>query len=85
MPFTSVAESLDLEGEIKLRGGEDTPFVTDGGHYILDAFFGHIPDANALSEQLLAVPGVVEHGLFLGYASVVFLAGKEGVRQLGEL
>ncbi|MDJ0614845.1 MAG: ribose-5-phosphate isomerase RpiA [Rhizobiaceae bacterium] len=72
---------LGLEGPLNLRGG-DEPFVTDGGHYIIDASFGHISDASALSDRLLNIPGVVEHGLFLGYADVVILAGEKGVRQL---
>ncbi|MGI9352152.1 MAG: ribose-5-phosphate isomerase RpiA [Rhizobiaceae bacterium] len=77
------SSSLDLSGEIKLRGGNDNPYLTDGGHFILDASFGHIPDAKALSERLNSIPGVVEHGLFLGYANTVFLAGSNGIRQLG--
>ncbi len=76
---------LGLSGEIKLRGGSDEPFVTDGGHFILDASFGHIHDANALSNSLHSIPGVVEHGLFLGCANVVFLAGARGISQIGEL
>lgn len=79
------AASLGLSGEIALRGGETEPFVTDGGHFILDASFGHIADAQALSAKLLEIPGVVEHGLFLGYANLVLLAGSDGIRQLGEL
>lgn len=79
------ASLLGLQGEITLRGGEASPFVTDGGHFILDASFGHISDARALSDKLLLIPGVVEHGLFLGYAKVVFLAGAGGVRKLGNL
>ncbi len=80
-----VADGLGLSGEINLRGGKNAPFETDGGHLILDASFGHIPDASALSNELLDIPGVVEHGLFLGYAKVVFLASPDGVKQLGEL
>ncbi len=72
---------LGLEAPLALRGG-GSPFVTDGGHYIIDASFGHISDASALSDSLLNIPGVVEHGLFLGYADVVFLAGEAGVRRL---
>lgn len=74
---------LDLDGPVTLRmtGGE--AFVTDGGHLILDASFGRIPDTRALAEALCAVPGVVEHGLFLGMASTVVVAGATGVRSLG--
>lgn len=83
--ISTVAEELGLSGKITLRGGEVSPFETDGGHLILDASFGHIPDASALSKELLEIPGVVEHGLFLGYAKVVFLASPDGVKQLGNL
>lgn len=78
-------QSLGLSGKLVLRENENAPFVTDGGHHIFDAFFGHIPDAKALSTTLLEIPGVVEHGLFLGYANLVLLAGSDGVRQLGEI
>lgn len=77
-----LASELGLSGKIELRMNGPEKFVTDGGHYILDASFGHIPDAHALSDGLLNIPGVVEHGLFLGYATVVYLAGEGGVRQL---
>jgi ribose 5-phosphate isomerase A len=58
------------------------PFVTDGGHFIIDASFGRIPDTRALSNALFAIPGVVEHGLFLGMADTAIVAGSEGVRTL---
>jgi len=83
--ISTVALKLGLSGEITLRGGEVSPFETDGGHLIVDASFSHIPDASALSKELLEIPGVVEHGLFLGYARVVFLASPDGVKQLGSL
>ncbi|MGN8022666.1 ribose-5-phosphate isomerase RpiA [Phyllobacterium sp. 22229] len=74
------AAALDLSGSLTLRmtGGE--AFVTDGGHLILDASFGRIPDTRALSNALHAIPGVVEHGLFLGLARVAILAGADGIR-----
>lgn len=74
-----VARSLGLKGEITLRGGDNQPFVTDGGHYILDASFGRIQDAEALSSALLEVPGVVQHGLFINLATACVIAGPDGV------
>ena len=66
---------------ITLRTGKDGhPFVTDGGHFILDASLERIPAPRALADRLAAVPGVVEHGLFIGMASAVVLAGVNGVR-----
>jgi ribose 5-phosphate isomerase A len=53
--------------------------VTDGGHLILDAFFGRISDPEALSDDLAGVPGVVEHGLFLKLCRRAYIAGPDGV------
>lgn len=74
------ASRLGLTGEISVRRWGDEVFITDGGHQILDASFGRIPDAVALSEALHAIPGVVEHGLFIGLASLAVVAGAGGVR-----
>lgn len=77
-----LASRLGLSGAISLRQSGDGPFQTDGGHAILDASFGRIPDADALSTALNAIPGVVEHGLFIGMASLAIIAGPEGARVL---
>ena len=77
------AAACGCEGPVSVRGGPMTPFVTDGGHFIVDCLFGRIPDADTLAARLLAIPGVVEHGLFLGIATAVISAGPEGVTILG--
>ena len=74
-----LAARLGLSGEIALRGGQ-TPYLTDGGHFILDASFGRIPDAEGLSDGLLNIPGVVQHGLFIGLATAAVIAGPGGIR-----
>lgn len=77
------AARLGLSGALKLRAsGEDDVFTTDGGHHILDASFGRIPDAEALSSELHAIPGVVEHGLFINIATLAIIAGPAGVRSM---
>ncbi|MGC2194791.1 MAG: ribose-5-phosphate isomerase RpiA [Terriglobales bacterium] len=50
------------------------PYITDEGHHILDCRFGQIPDPPALARTLSEMPGVVEHGLFVGMASLVLMA-----------
>jgi ribose 5-phosphate isomerase A len=66
-------------GPVSLRRAEDgRPVMTDGGHVILDARLGSIPDPEALGAALWAVPGVVEHGLFLGIATAAILAADVG-------
>lgn len=60
-------------------------FVTDGGHMILDAACGRIPDPAALAARLHAVPGVVEHGLFIGLASFAIIASPGGAEVVGRV
>jgi ribose 5-phosphate isomerase A len=54
-------------------------FVTDGGHWLLDAQLQHIADPPGLAARLAAVPGVMEHGLFIGLARTAIVAGPDGV------
>ena len=69
------------EGGQKLRVKPDGgAFVTDGGHFILDALFGRILSPEALSRALLDIPGVVQHGLFLNMCKRAYVAGADGVR-----
>jgi ribose 5-phosphate isomerase A len=65
-----------LGAQVSLRGAGQ-PYVTDEGHHILDCTFGEISDPAALAEKLRAIPGVVEHGLFIGMAEVA-LIGRDG-------
>jgi len=65
-----------------LRGGVDTPYITDEKHYLIDCDFGLIDDAEALANQLKAICGVVEHGLFIGIAQRAILATTGGVETL---
>lgn len=79
----AVMQSFGSTGELSQRrqNGAD-PYVTDGGHYILDACFGRISDPEALSAALMEIPGVVEHGLFLGLCRRAYVAGPDGVEVL---
>lgn len=67
------------------RKADGSVLVTDGGHWILDAHPGVIPQPEALATALAAIPGVVEHGLFLGLADGAILAGAAGLTVLGRL
>ncbi len=68
-----------LGADVSLRQNKDgKPFMTDENNHILDCRFGEIRDADALARELSDMPGVVEHGLFIGMASVVvFARGSE--------
>ena len=92
MPFGLAATKRKVEaaaaaggcpGEAQLRRAKDGHvFVTDGGHWILDAAPGRIADPKALAGRLSAIPGVVEHGLFIGLVQAAILAGPDGIRTI---
>ena len=72
---------LGASGPLSLRQGKDGhAFVTDGGHWIIDAALGRIDDPKAMADALAGIPGVMEHGLFIGLAQTVILAGPAGIR-----
>jgi len=67
-----------LGAKVSLRSyAYGNPYVTDEGHHILDCTFGEIADPPALAEKLSHIPGVLEHGLFIGMAELA-LIGKDG-------
>jgi ribose 5-phosphate isomerase A len=77
---TAFAQS-GVSGQMGLRKGKDGHvFVTDGGHWIVDARLERITDAPRLAGLLSLIPGVVEHGLFIGLATTAILAGAQGIR-----
>jgi ribose 5-phosphate isomerase A len=74
-----------LGASVKLRLAGNRPFLTDEGHHILDCDFGTIRDVPALARKLSDMPGIVEHGLFVGMANVVLIArGQEVVELHGD-
>jgi len=76
-----VAAEAGCAGPALLRRGKDgLPFVTDGGHLILDAAVERIPDPPLLASHLNSIPGVVEHGLFIGLVQSAIIAEPDGVR-----
>jgi ribose 5-phosphate isomerase A len=68
-------------GQMVVRNGKDGHvFVTDGGHWIVDAHLERIIEVPRLASLLNSIPGVVEHGLFIGLVSTAMLAGPQGIR-----
>lgn len=67
------------------RTPEGEIFTTDSGNYLVDCAFGAIPVADELAKRLSAIPGVVEHGLFIGIAKAVISASNEDVLIFGQL
>lgn len=86
IPFgwrTQAAFLESLGAKVRLRPGEDgTPFKTDQGNLILDSSFGPIGDPLSLGARLDARTGIVAHGLFLGLATDLIVAGASGIYHL---
>jgi ribose 5-phosphate isomerase A len=90
VPFGLAATRRAVEAAAKAAGcagpttlrltAEGRPFVTDGGHFILDAALDRIAAPNDLARRLAQIPGVVEHGLFIGLVGTAIIAGAAGVR-----
>lgn len=74
-------ESLGAKPNLRLDS-DGAPFITDQGNYILDSAFGPIGDPVGLGARLDARTGIVAHGLFLGLATEVIVAGASGIRHL---
>ena len=87
LPFLwrSTAQRIAAIGvSLVVRGGEETPYVTDNGNIILDLTVpGPINAVEDLATELKSITGVVEHGLFVGMTDTVIVAGAEGPRAIG--
>lgn len=79
------ARKLGLDPVLHLRmGAADAPFRTDSGNLIYDCDLSAIPDPEALADALSGIPGVVEHGLFIGLCSAAVIAGADEIRVMGK-
>jgi ribose 5-phosphate isomerase A len=87
LPFLwrTIADRLiGLGASLVVRGGEETPYVTDNGNLILDLTFADgISDPAAMATSLKLTTGVVEHGLFVGMTDTCIVADEDGPQMLG--
>jgi ribose 5-phosphate isomerase A len=75
------AEAKGKQGAADLEASDAQPFVTDEGNYILDCFSTGIAEPESTAAEIRSIVGVVEHGLFLGMASLALVAGEDGVKE----
>ena len=61
------------------------PFMTDEGNAILDCHFRTIPDPEGLAAAFCRIPGLIEHGLFIGIAGGALIAGSGGITTMGNV
>jgi ribose 5-phosphate isomerase A len=74
--------ALGLNPKLRPAKSGDGAFITDEGNYILDCACGRIDDPQRAAAEIRAIVGVVEHGLFLGMASLALVAGENGVSEI---
>jgi len=87
LPFALATVRLKLQslgGKPTLREAEKKvgPVVTDSGNFILDVNFGPISSPRKLDQELKSIPGIIETGLFVEMADVVYVGGRSSVRRL---
>lgn len=75
-------EKMGARTSLRTMKGGAEPYVTDNGNYVLDADFGYIAEPRVLEAELKGIPGVLETGLFLGYADLAYVGTPEGVRAM---
>lgn len=66
--------------DVSATGSDAAPYITDGGHYMLDCHFGPIAQPANLAQLIKGTTGVVDHGLFISMTERVYVGGPEGVR-----
>jgi ribose 5-phosphate isomerase A len=81
---TRKLEALNLNPELR-HHPDGSKFITDENNYILDCACGEITDPAKTAASIRGIAGVVEHGLFLGMASLALIAGDKGVAEIGKL
>jgi ribose 5-phosphate isomerase A len=77
------ARHAGCTGDIVVRQAGDIPITTDNGNWIVDCHFGDIPDPGRLGQGLSGVPGVIEHGLFIGLCSGAIIGTAQGLEVVG--
>lgn len=81
IPFgweVTIRKIQDLGCRATVRTKDDQPFITDNGNYIIDCRFAEIISPASLNDQLKAIPGVVETGLFIGIAAMAIIGYADG-------
>jgi len=87
LPFaiTPVSDTLrEMGGKPILRRFESKVIQTDNGNFIVDVDLGPIDDPRVLEKEIKMIPGVIECGLFLGMADIVYVGCRSGVKKLGK-
>ncbi len=84
--IVNAAAECECRGAVALRKDKAGKAVlTDSGNALIDCAFGVIPDPEKLAVRLSAIPGIVEHGLFIGLADAVISASGDGIEVFGQL
>lgn len=74
--------NMGARAVLRKKREKQEPFVTDNGNFVVDAEFGAIEDLDGLEAELKAIPGVLETGLFIGYADIAYIGTRDGVKKM---
>jgi ribose 5-phosphate isomerase A len=69
------------QAQVRLRMKDGQPVISDNGNFIADGSFGLIENPRELDAQIRHIPGVIDTGLFVGYANLAYVAGPNGVEK----
>lgn len=83
-PVLRKLEAMGAEATVRQAVGKLGPVVTDNGNNLVDALFGAIEDPRALNQRLHSVQGLLETGLFIGYADLAYIGTEDSVYRLGK-
>ena len=81
-PVLRKLEAMGAEATVRQAVGKLGPVVTDNGNNLVDALFGAIEDPRALNQRLHSVQGLLETGLFIGYADLAYIGTEDSVYRL---
>jgi ribose 5-phosphate isomerase A len=81
-PVLRRLEAMGAEAKVRQAVGKLGPVVTDNGNNLVDALFGNIEDPRELNQRLHSVQGLLETGLFIGYADLAYIGTEDSVYRL---
>ena len=78
VPVMDKIRALGLDPVLRMAQNKAGPVVTDNGNFVVDAKFSEVHDWDLLETKLCRMPGIVETGLFVGYASAAYFGMEDG-------
>ena len=78
IPIMKKLEKLGGNPTLRMAQAKAGPLITDNGNFIIDVDFGILEDPSEINEKLLAIPGIVDTGFFIGMTSKAYIGLEDG-------